>query len=98
MVYGPVPPAIVALNWNVAGALPDVAFETISAVRGSVAGGSSVGGCSGSTCVNKSSTDNPTNAANPLKFSTWAIASIASGLVIPGVSANASESDAPAIS
>src|SRR5215213_11387731 len=69
----------------------------ISAVRESVAGGSSsVGGCSGSTSLNKSSIDNPTNSASSLKFDAPAIASIASGLVMPGVSANASESDAPA--
>src|SRR5215208_2071239 len=69
----------------------------ISAVRESVAGGSSsVGGCSGSTSLNKSSIDNPTNSASSLKFDAPAIASIASGLVMPGISANASESDAPA--
>src|SRR5829696_8892988 len=40
-VYGPVPPDASAAKLNVAGALPDVAFEVISAARDSVAGGSS---------------------------------------------------------
>src|SRR5215211_2130555 len=36
MVYGSVPPAISASNSNVAGAVPSVSFESISAVRTSL--------------------------------------------------------------
>src|SRR5918993_2844008 len=70
---GSTPPSAFPVNSMVAGAsLPlSLAFDSISAVRGVVVGGSSAGGCSvggssaggtcGSTCINSSPMSSPTN-------------------------------------